>query len=76
MAEALGILNFIQCVRGIMIGRSTVTTRIDQDFELRRKGLFDAVARSQSAVVGLAEKRTAIGVLSIRQICSVSKVTV
>ena len=40
------------------------------------KGLFDAVNRSQSAGLGLSEKRTAIEALSIRQICGASNVQV
>eukprot|EP00974_Lingulodinium_polyedra_P105331 10199424-Lingulodinium_polyedra.AAC.1 len=51
-----------------MIGHSTVTTRIGQYYELPKapavvvvtdcEGLFDVVNRSQSAGLGLAEKRT------------------
>eukprot|EP00974_Lingulodinium_polyedra_P079053 7656049-Lingulodinium_polyedra.AAC.1 len=62
-----------------------MTTRIDQDLELARapvtvlvtdcRGLFDAVNRCQSAGLGLPEKRRALEALSIRQICSLSKIT-
>ena len=86
MAEALDTLNFVRFFWEILTGRSKVMTKIDQDFELTKaptsglitdcKGLFDAVNRSQSAGLGLSEKRTAIEALSIRQICSVSNVSV
>ena len=38
------------------------------------RGLYDAVSRSQTAGLGLAEKRTAIEALSIKQICEESSV--
>ena len=71
---------------GILIGRVSPTLRIDQDEILKNaptsclvtdcKGLLDAVNRNQSAGLGLAEKRTAIEALSIRQITSQSNVAV
>ena len=86
MAEALDNLNFTRFFWEILLGKSTVHTKVDQDQELSKapkaalvtdcKGLFDSVNRSQSAGLGLSEKRTAIEVLSIRQICSMSNVTV
>eukprot|EP00974_Lingulodinium_polyedra_P049459 4753624-Lingulodinium_polyedra.AAC.1 len=83
MAEALDTLNCIRFFREIVIGRNTMTTRIDQDLELTNTpetvlamdcvGLFDAVNRNQSTGLGLTEKQTPIETLSIRQICSLSK---
>ena len=84
MAEALDNLNFTRFFWEILLGKSTIHTRVDQDEELSKapkaalvtdcKGLFDSVNRSQSAGLGLSEKRTAIEVLSIKQICSMSNV--
>jgi hypothetical protein len=86
MAEALDTLNFVRFFWQILTGKSKVTPKIDQDHELTQapmsslitdcKGLFDAVNRSQSAGLGLSEKRTAIEALSIRQICAASNVSV
>eukprot|EP00974_Lingulodinium_polyedra_P026784 2582533-Lingulodinium_polyedra.AAC.1 len=65
-----------------MIGHNTVTARLDQNLELTKapeavlatdcKGLFDAVNRNQSTGLRLAERRTTIRTLSIRQIYSLS----
>jgi hypothetical protein len=86
MAEALDTLNFVRFFWEILTGKSKITPKIDQDHELTKapmsslitdcKGLFDAVNRSQSAGLGLSEKRTAIEALSIRQICTASNVSV
>ena len=84
MAEALDNMNFFRLFWQMMVGQSTCGTKIDQDLELRGskasalitdcRGLYDAVNRSQTAGLGLAEKRTAIEALSIRQICEESNV--
>ena len=68
----------------LLVGHSKCSTKIDQDQELRGstqsalitdcRGLYDAVNRSQTAGLGLTEKRTAIEALSIRQICEESNV--
>ena len=86
MAEALDTLNFVWFFWELLIGRSKVGINIDHDAELEHaptsslitdcNGLFDAVNRSQSAGLGLSEKRTAIEALSIRQLCTASNVSV
>ena len=86
MAEALDVLNFVRFFWEFLVGRAKVSLKIDQDVELTRspvavlitdcKGLFDAVNRSQSAGLGLSEKRTAIEALSIRQISAASNVSI
>ena len=86
MAEALDNLNFIRLFWEVLIGCVPVKLKLDQDAVLKDaplsclvtdcKGLFDAVNRSQSAGLGLSEKRTAIEALSIRQITTASNVSV
>eukprot|EP00974_Lingulodinium_polyedra_P070889 6861665-Lingulodinium_polyedra.AAC.2 len=83
MAEALDTLNSIRLFWEVLVGHITVTARIYQYFQLTKapevvlvadcKELFAAVNRGQPVGLGLAEKRAAIEVLSIRQICSLSK---
>ena len=70
----------------VLVGRVKPQLRLDQDENLTNapsaclvtdcKSLFDAVNRNQSAGLGLAEKRTAIECLAIKQITSTSNVAV
>ena len=66
MAEALDNLNFFRLFWQLMVDHSNCGTKIDQGQELKGsrqsalitdcRGLYDAVSRSQTAGLGLAEK--------------------
>ena len=66
MAESLDMQNYLRTCWEILVGRASPSQRIDQGDILAKspascliadcKGLFDAVNRSQSSGLGLAEK--------------------
>ena len=78
MTGALDNLNFTRLFWKLPVGRVKPQPRLEQDEILANapsaclvtdcKSLFDAVNRNQAAGLGLAEKRTAIECLAIKQI--------